>query len=124
MSSSSTARSVIVLIDDLIFETKIRSTAASLGVGAAVVKSATDLSAALDSEAAALVIVDLNIAGSDAIEAIRASVGHASRPHVLAFVSHVDEDLATRARQAGADEVMPRSRFNAELPRLLETGAA
>ena len=123
MSSSPTARSVIVLIDDLIFETKIRSTAASLGVGAAMVKSATDLSAALDAKAAALVIVDLNT-GSDAIEAIRTSAGHACQPHVLAFVSHVDEDLATRAREAGADEVMPRSRFSAELPRLLETGAA
>ena len=124
MSSSPTARSVIVLIDDLIFETKIRSTAASLGVAAAVVKSATDLSAALDAEAAALVIVDLNTGGRDVLEAIRTSVGHASQPHVLAFVSHVDEDLATRAREAGAHEVMPRSRFSAELPRLLETGAA
>ncbi len=124
MSSSPTARSVIVLINDLIFETKIRSTAASLGVGAALVKTVTDLSVALDAEAAALVIVDLNTGGSDAIEAIRTSAGHPGQPHVLAFVSHVDQDLATQARQAGADEVMPRSRFNAELPRLLGTGAA
>ncbi len=122
MSSSPTARSVIVLINDLIFETKIRSTAASLGVGAALVKSATDLSAALEAKAAALVIVDLNT-GGDAIEAIRASAGHASHPHVLAFVSHVDEGLATQAQEAGADEVMPRSRFSADLPRLLETSA-
>ena len=122
MSSSPPARSVIVLIDDLIFETKIRSTAASLGVAAAVVKSVTDLSAALNAEAAALVIVDLNT-GGDAIEAIRTSARHATQPRVLAFVSHVDQDLATSAREAGADEVMPRSRFNIELPRLLDSSA-
>ena len=66
-----------------------------------------------------LLIVDLNSAGDDAVDAVRAAVSHPSRPRVVAFVSHVDVDLADRARSAGADEVMPRSRFSQTLPQLL-----
>jgi hypothetical protein len=60
----------------------------------------------------------LNSAGPPAFEAIRAAKAHPG-VRVLAFVSHVDTDLADLAVKAGADEVLPRSRFAAQLPALL-----
>jgi hypothetical protein len=40
----------------------------------------------------------------------------------LGFVSHVRTDLIQAAQQAGADEVLPRSAFTAQLPEILERG--
>jgi hypothetical protein len=42
---------------------------------------------------------------------------------VVAYVSHVNQDLADAARLAGADEVLPRSRFVQVLPDLLSAAA-
>jgi hypothetical protein len=40
---------------------------------------------------------------------------------VVAFLSHVQAELAAGARQAGADEVMARSAFVNQLPALLQS---
>lgn len=113
---------VIAVLSDLIFETKIRSTAQSLGVALSVVRSPDSLPGELDRVRPGLVIVDLNAAGWNPIEAVAAAKSHASRPWVVAYVSHVDADVARRGQEAGADEVLPRSRFTTELPRILTTG--
>ncbi len=110
---------VAVMIRDLIFETKIKSTAQSLGINPAVVRSLSDLESLLASTGIRLLIVDLNTAGPTAFDAIRAAKKAAS-VRVLAFASHVDVDLASLANQAGADEVLPRSRFASQLPQLLQ----
>ena len=108
---------VAVLIRDLIFETKIKSTGASLGVAAIIVRNAQELNALLEKQGVRLLIVDLNSGEAAAMEAIRLAKSHGVR--VLAFASHVDADLAAKAGEAGADEVMPRSRFSLQLPALL-----
>lgn len=110
---------VVAWITDLIFETKIRSTAQSLGATLATVRSIAALAAGLDRSQTSLVIVDLNAAG-DPIEAVTVAKAHASHPRVVAYVSHVDVDLARRAQAAGANEVMPRSRFVTNLTELLK----
>lgn len=109
---------VAVFIRDLIFETKIKSTGHSLGVGTVVVRSVTELETLLQQSAVRLLIVDLNTAGPTALDAIRAAKDSAG-VRVIAFVSHVDTELAALASQTGADEVMPRSRFSSQLPELL-----
>jgi len=114
---------VAVLIRDLIFETKITSTAGLLGVPAKIIRSADELAGLLDQGVAGLVIVDLNTAGLAAVDAIRMAKTH-SGVRVLAFVSHVDADLAAQATAAGADEVLPRSRFSTQLPALLSAMAS
>jgi len=116
---SASSKSVVVWVSDLIFETKIRSTAQSLGVALSTVRNMASLTAELDRARASLVIVDLNASGADPIVVVAAAKAHAARPRVIAFVSHVDADLALRAQAAGADEVLPRSRFTVELPRIL-----
>lgn len=109
---------VVVLIRDLIFETKIKSTAQSLGVGLAVARGLDELTKWLSGDSVRLVIIDLNTAGPAALDAIQAAKEREG-VRVLGFVSHVDADLADLAKQAGADQVLPRSRFSANLPELL-----
>ncbi len=114
-------RGVLILVQDLIFATKIRSTAASLGIESTSVRTAQELSRRLAEGPLPLVIVDLGASGDEALRAIVVARERADRPHIVAFVSHVEEELARRASAAGADEVLPRSRFNAQLPALLNT---
>jgi hypothetical protein len=54
-----------------------------------------------------VVIVDLARFGSSVGELRHALPG----ARIVAFGPHVDEDVATDAREAGADVVWPRSRF-------------
>ena len=112
--------SVTVLVTDLIFSTKIASTARSIGVDVHVVRSITALNERLSSQPDPHVWVDLAATGDDPIDAIRAAHAAPHGPRVLAYVSHVQTDLAEAARQAGADPVMPRSAFASQLPTLLE----
>ena len=65
-----------------------------------------------------LVVVDLNARSNplDAIERVRASAGHIP---LLGFLSHVQVDLAEKARAAGCDDVMPRSKFTRDLATIL-----
>ncbi len=109
---------VAILIRDLIFETKIKSTAQSLGIGAKVVRGVSELERLWSEHAIRLLIVDLNTSQNEACEAIRTAKAR-SGVRTIAFVSHVDVEPARLAAEAGADEVLPRSRFTTQLPELL-----
>ncbi len=111
---------VCCVVNDLIFATKIRSTAAALGVDVAIVRDRAAMLALLDD--AATVILDLNLDGDDAVDLIRLARARPSPPRIVAYCAHVDTDLAAAAEEAGADTVMPRSKFVAALPEIL-TGA-
>lgn len=111
-------KQVVMVLRDLIFETRIKSTAQSLGVTAMSVRGAAQLASALSSGNVGLVIVDLNSADSEALTAIQTAKS-APGVRVVAYVSHVDVELAAQAAEAGADEVMPRSRFTTQLPAIL-----
>ncbi|MEK7710979.1 MAG: hypothetical protein AAB341_03700 [Planctomycetota bacterium] len=117
--SDTTGKVLLAVLNDLIFETKIRSTAQALGVNASIVRSVGELPGALNRIRPALVIIDLNSLGASALEAVGIVRSHAAGSHVIAYVSHVDADLASRAEDAGADQVMPRSRFSTGLPPLI-----
>lgn len=122
MADSGSSSGVVALLSDLIFETKLRSSAKSLGVNLVVVRMISELEQAFQIIRPSLVIIDLNnTAGAD--RAIRAALAQRSRPHIVAYVSHVDEKLAEDARTAGAHQVMPRSRFNQQLPQILQAHA-
>ena len=113
------AQPVAVFVTDLIFSTKITSTAQSLGVGVQVVRSVERLATHLADGDLALLIVDLAVAGESPLNAIRLARQAVKPPRVVCYVSHVDTDRAAQARAAGADEVMPRSAFTKALPALL-----
>jgi len=114
----------IALVTDLIFATKIRSTAEAVGARIELVRSVASLAAAAGGGAIGQVIIDLNADGLDPAAAIAAAKGLPGRPRVIAFLSHVQTELAAAAQQAGADEVMPRSAFTARLPEVIRWGEA
>jgi DNA-binding NarL/FixJ family response regulator len=113
---------VVALITDLFFVTKVKGTADALGVALIVGRSAADLVSAAKA-GARLAIVDMNAAGADAVEAIRACKAAAPDCFVVAYLSHVQRELGEAAKAAGADLVMPRSKFSQDLPGLLQRHA-
>jgi DNA-binding NarL/FixJ family response regulator len=108
---------VVAFMDDLFFQMKLAETAKHTGVEVKVAATAEALLALLE-QPANLLIVDLNARGEPlaAIQKVRAT-----RPdlRVVAFLSHVQTELAAQARSAGCDEVMPRSAFTQNLSAIL-----
>jgi CheY-like chemotaxis protein len=117
--TATAAAPVLVLCTDLLFVTKITGTAKAVGRPARVVRSTEKLQEELRAYAPPpLLIVDLNAGGMDPMGAIRLAKAHAVP--VVAYVSHVEADLAAAAKQAGADRVMARSAFVMQLAALLQ----
>ncbi|HWQ03138.1 MAG TPA: response regulator [Candidatus Nitrosotenuis sp.] len=112
---------VLALVDDLFFQAKILETARHAGVQVQVVGSGDALEQALRDGSAppAMILLDLNarVGGLEALEKLRAS---GSPAPVIAFLSHVQTELAARARAAGCAEVMPRSQFTRHLAEILQ----
>ena len=107
------------LVTDLFFVTKIKSTADVLKVPLAIVRTGDALLAQV-AAGAHPIIVDLNAAGVDVADVIRRCKSAENPPRIIAYLSHVQHELAEAAQQAGADCVMPRSQFSADLPDLLK----
>jgi CheY-like chemotaxis protein len=120
---------VIALIDDLFFLAKVHETAKQTGVTLETSATGEQLLKAAASNPAALIVVDLNArqGALDAVERLCAAndssngaVGASGNPRrVIAFLSHVQTDLAERARAAGCTDVMPRSKFTQNLAEIL-----
>ncbi|HUL33304.1 MAG TPA: response regulator [Candidatus Eisenbacteria bacterium] len=110
---------VAALIDDLFFQMKVAETAKQLGVEFKVASNADALINLLDPPTK-LVIVDLNSRNQPVatIERLRATQ---KELRVVAFLSHVQAELAAQARSAGCTEVMPRSAFTQNLVAILHT---
>jgi DNA-binding NarL/FixJ family response regulator len=108
---------VVAFMDDLFFQMKLAETARHLGVEVKVAANADALSALLN-PAPKLVIVDLN-ARSQPLQAIARVRAEQNAVRVVAFLSHVQTELAAQARAAGCDEVMPRSSFTQNLAAIL-----
>ena len=114
---------VHALVDDLFFRAKIEATAASLRVPVRFARDPGELVAGLD-DRPALVLVDLAHHGADPVGAIRALKAREPLPRVIAFGSHVDAEILTAARDAGADRVLARSAFSARLAEILGEASA
>jgi DNA-binding NarL/FixJ family response regulator len=110
----------IALIDDLFFLAKVRETAKQTGVSLETVSTGEQLVKVAARSPAALLLVDLNArqGALEAVEQLCAQNGGNPR-RMIAFLSHVQTDLAERATAAGCSEVMPRSKFTQNLAEIL-----
>jgi len=108
----------IGLMDDLFFQMKVAETAKHLGVEFKVATNAEALLSLLDAPTK-LLIVDLN-ARSQPVATIEKLRATHKELRVVAFLSHVQTELAAQARAAGATEVVPRSVFTQNLAAILE----
>ena len=114
---------VLALVDDLFFMSKMTETARQVGVALQTVSTGDALLAAAAASSGTpggprLLLVDLN-ARAGALQAIETLHAEGNPLPVIAFLSHVQVDLAERARAAGCRQVMPRSKFTMELAQIL-----
>ncbi len=111
---------VVVVIEDLIFSTKIQGTARAVGLDAQIVRTVEALQEALDQGKGRLVVVGMSLGADMSSRALRGAAAHASSPTTVAFYPHVQQEWRRAAEDAGADVVMVRSQFSEELPQLLK----
>jgi len=116
----------IALIDDLFFLAKVRETAKHTGVALETASTGEQLVKAAAGSPSALLLVDLNArqGALEAVEQLCATDGGGNPRRVIAFLSHVQTDLADRARAAGCQDVMPRSKFTQNLAEILRGAKA
>jgi PleD family two-component response regulator len=118
-------KKVVAVLDDLMFTVKILEAAKQAGFDAVFVKTKED-ALARAKERPALVILDLNCAGSDPLgiaDALK-SDEQFKGISVIAYLSHVQVDLKQKAQETGIDMVMARSAFSTNLPQILRRHSA
>jgi hypothetical protein len=92
---------IVALVDDLMDRSRVT----------AALPDARYARSADDCAEATVVLVDLTRHGGD-VAAVRAAAPGA---HIVAFGPHVDDGALAAARADGADTVLPRSRFFADV---------
>src|SRR5712671_3729870 len=112
---------ILALVDDLMFRSKIKSTARQAGVNVTFAGSQVAALTAMRANIPALLILDLNNPRTDPLGTIAAMKKDAALAAIptVGYVSHVDVATIDAARAAGVGEVLARSAFAMKLPELL-----
>jgi CheY-like chemotaxis protein len=114
---------IVAAVEDLLFSSKIRAVGKQVGADLVFARTPEEIleKTRASERPVTLLLVDLNAAKTDplaTIAALKADPALARIP-ILGFASHVHVDLIRAAREAGADQVLPRSAFAANLPQIL-----
>ena len=114
---------VLVAVDDLLFSSKIRATAKQAGVELTFARSPEEILQQARAARPALVIFDLNSGKTDPVATIAALKADPALTSIrtLGFASHVHTALIAAAKEAGADQVVPRSAFAGSLAEILRS---
>jgi CheY-like chemotaxis protein len=114
-------RTIIAIVDDLFFASKIRGTAEQAGVTVAFPRSADGVTEIIRRDSPALIICDLHSQRINPIELARDLKANEETRGIplLGFFSHVQTELQREAQQAGFDRVIPRSVFAKSLNQIL-----
>ena len=118
------ARTIIAVVDDLFFASKIRGTAEQLGLNVNFPRALQALLESARTEPPDLVICDLHATRIDPLDLAKEfkSDERLRAIRLVGFFSHVQTELERGAEQAGFDRVMPRSLFTKRLPDILAGG--
>ena len=116
---------ILAAVDDFLFRSKIRATAKHVNAEIVFAQTPDEILAQARALQPSLVILDLNSTKADAVRTIAALKQDPALAAIRAigFASHVHADLIAAARQAGADQVLPRSAFAANLAEILAVAA-
>ena len=115
------SRQIIAVVDDLFFASKIRGTAEQAGVMVGFARSADGVGEMVRQNRPSLIICDLHSRKIDPLELAKTLKANAETQDipVLGFFSHVQTELQEQAKQAGFDQVIPRSVFTRDLAEIL-----
>jgi two-component system cell cycle response regulator DivK len=115
-------RTVIAVVDDLFFASKIRGTGEQMGVTVRFARTLDALIEGARRDPPGLIICDLHsqkIDTNELAKQLKADDELRAIP-LLGFFSHVQTELQQQALQAGFDQVVPRSAFNTNLAKILK----
>lgn len=117
-------RVILAILDDLLFTSKMRSTAKQTGATLSVAKTRDAALAEMRANRPAMVIFDLDNPRTNPLGIIADMKGDPALADIptVGFVSHVHTELIDAARKAGVAEVMARSMFAERLPQILARG--
>jgi DNA-binding NarL/FixJ family response regulator len=111
------ANTVVALPADLIFAARMRGTVPDVNV--ILASTVEDFLTKIAQHAPRIAVLDLDRRGLDVEHVVRSV--KALDTHLIAYGSHVREDLISAARAAGADRVMARGAFVKQMTDLLRT---
>jgi hypothetical protein len=116
MSRDGAEQTVVAIVSDLLIEVRIQAAAQRHGL---TVKTspAEEAATLISTGTAALILADLAVAGDNIVEIREAARKTGAR--VVAYYPHVEAQLRKAAKEAGIEEILPRSRFLRELPAIL-----
>ncbi len=118
---SDCSRIGILLCRDLIFTTKVQRTALDLGYQIVVIGEVLKARSEIESIHPRLVLIDLTAGDLSAASSLSEYVTVAGpETWLVAFGPHIESETLARARAAGCQVVLPRSKFAGDLPRLLQ----
>ena len=116
-------QAIIAVVDDMFFASKIRAVAEAVGVEISFPRSREALVQKARETNPQLIVVDLHNQkiDSNALANELKSDEQLRDIRLLGFFSHVQTELQRNAIAAGFDEVIPRSVFARDLPKILST---
>ncbi len=97
----------------------VTGTASALGHEAAVAGDVVEAAELCRARPCAYIILDLGMSDIEIAPAVARLREAAGAVPMIAFGSHVNKARLDEARAAGCAEVLPRSKFSADLPALL-----
>ena len=112
---------ILAVLDDLMFSSKIKTTASQLGATVTFARSADAALNEMRKSPPSLVILDLNNPRTSPlaiVASMKADPALASVP-TLGYVSHVDTATINAAHEAGVGEILARSAFTVQLAEIL-----
>jgi hypothetical protein len=109
-------RTILVLAEDLFWRTKIDHAAKSGQAVAVFISKPSELAHAADPAKVGVVLVDLSLREEpfSAISALKKGAKTKNIP-VVGYFEHVRKDLEQKGKEAGCDQVMPRSTFSQKM---------
>jgi DNA-binding NarL/FixJ family response regulator len=112
---------IVAAVDDLLFSSKIRNVCKRLALPVVFARTPDALLDATREGTVRLAIFDLDSERLQPLDAIASLKADPSRGGIrtIGFASHVNTDVLAAAKAAGADEVLSRGAFTANLPDLL-----
>jgi len=115
------SRTVISVVDDMFFASKIRAVAEAVGTEISFPRSREALLQKAREVKPQLIIVDLHNQKIEPVDLARQlkSDEELQGIRLLGFFSHVQTELQRNALNAGFDQVLPRSAFSRDLQKLL-----
>jgi len=116
--------SVLSLVSDLMFGSKVAATARAHGLEVRGARSVAGMRDAAGTPRLVVVDLEAEVPDGDPLDVVRDALRRTPRPRIVAFAGHLLVDRLDAARQAGADLVMTRGGFASRLESLMASIAA